>query len=191
MPRRILFSILLTLSLTVPAIPARSASNQHCFGATPGIVDCLDGRFAEYWRESGGLPVFGYPITPAYDAPVRAGTILSQVIERNRLEYHPELRPPYDVLLGRLGDDLLLARGRDWRHEPAGTPTPGCHFARETRHTICDQEKGIGFLTYYRSHGLELGDPGISEREARHGDQRGRRPGSNAMVRARPLRIPP
>ena len=54
-----------------------------------------------------GLPVFGYPITPAYDAPIRSGRILSQMVERNRLEYHAEFRPPYDVLLGRLGEDLL------------------------------------------------------------------------------------
>lgn len=166
MPRRRLLTLLVTLSLFLPALHARSASNPQCFTGTPNIVDCLSGRFAQYWDESGGLPVFGYPITPAYDAPVRSGSILAQMVERNRLEYHAELSPPYDVLLGRLGEDLLQARGRDWRREPAGTPQPGCRFATETRHTICDQEPGLGFLTYYHSHGLDMGDPGISERES-------------------------
>jgi hypothetical protein len=140
MPRRILFSLLVIFGLTVPSIQARPARSLQCFGATPGVYDCLIGRFAEYWQDSGGLAVFGYPITPIYDAPTASGPILSQMVERNRLEYHPEHSPPYDVLLGRLGADLLQARGRDWRLEPKGTPRPDCHYAPETDHTICDQE---------------------------------------------------
>ena len=166
MPRRILLLAFLIISIKLPAATAAPSTGERCFPGIPGISDCLDGRFEEYWDESGGLPVFGYPLTPAFVAATRDGNAMSQMLERNRLEYHPELAPPYDVLLGRLGDDLLAARGRDWRAEPAGQPLVGCWFAEETRHTVCDQEVGRGFLTYYRSHGLDLGDAGISEREA-------------------------
>ncbi len=166
MPRRKLLSTLLVLILTLPAAKAASRSGDQCFAGIPSISDCLSGRFAQYWQGSGGLPVFGYPITPVFDAAARDGAVMAQMLERNRLEYHPELRPPYDILLGRLGEDLLVARGRDWHNELPGTPQAGCWFAGLTRHSVCDQETGIGFLSYYRSHGLDLGDPGISQRES-------------------------
>ena len=166
MPRRILVTALLVAGFVLPAMDARSSAPDQCFGTVPSVVDCLQGRFAEYWQANGGLPVFGYPITPLYDAPTRDGLVLAQMVERNRLEYHPEHRPPYDLLLGRLGEDLLIARGRDWRSEPRAEPVAGCRYAQETGHNICDQEPGLGFLTYYRTHGLELGDRGISQRES-------------------------
>jgi uncharacterized protein YkwD len=167
MPRRMLI-LLVTLSSLFPTLPTAQArpNAQQCFPSTPGVADCLAGRFAQYWQSSGGLPVFGFPITPLYDAPTRNGIVLAQMVERNRLEYHPELAPPYDILLGRLGEDLLLARGRDWRVEPKGLPKMDCWFAEATEHTVCDQEPGIGFLSHYRTYGLDLGDPGISQRES-------------------------
>ena len=165
MPRRICVLALVVITWTARVPYARSSPVNHCFSA-PGIGDCLSGRFAQYWQASGGLPVFGYPITPVHDAATRDGAVMAQMLERNRLEYHPELAPPYDILLGRLGEDVLAASGRNWRTEPAGTPQAGCWYAAETQHTVCDQEPGRGFLTFYRKHGLDLGDPGISEREA-------------------------
>lgn len=167
MPRRISTGLAIVLIVRLLFSEAHARSNAaYCFPATPGVSDCLAGRFDQFWRASGGLPVFGFPITPLYDAPTREGLVLAQMVERNRLEYHPDLAPPYDVLLGRLGEDLLVARGRDWRAEPVGLPKMDCWYAEETEHTVCDQEPGRGFLSYYRSHGLDLGDPGISQREA-------------------------
>ena len=37
----------------------------------------------------------------------------------------------------------------------------GCAFFPETGHTVCG-----AFLSYWQSHGLDLGDPAVSEREA-------------------------
>ena len=168
MPRRMRL-LAVFASLLVMAVSPRagaSPSQSRCFPADPDIQDCWEGRFLEYWEENGGLPVFGYPITPRFVASTRDGTVLGQMAERARLEYHPENTPPYDILLGRLGEDLLVQQGRDWRQEPRGVPQEGCWFAVETRHAVCDQAPGLGFLSFYRSHGLELGDPGVSHRES-------------------------
>jgi hypothetical protein len=66
-----------------------------------------------FWQRSGGLPVFGFPITAAADeVSVTDGkTYLTQWYERERLEYHPENRStPYEVLLGLLGSEELRQR---------------------------------------------------------------------------------
>lgn len=80
---------------------------------------CLDDRFRQYWEQHGGLAVFGFATTaPAYelnrDLNQRFET---QWFERNRLELHPENAAPYNILLGRLGDDraesgLRIRQGR-------------------------------------------------------------------------------
>src|SRR5436309_9334645 len=93
--------------------------SRQCFTET-GF--CIEGRFLEFWQQNGGLPVFGYPITAATQQTTAEGTFLTQYFERNRFEYHPEKSRPYDVLLGRLGDDRLKQQGRDWNTFPKATP---------------------------------------------------------------------
>ncbi len=70
--------------------------------------------FHDFWVRSGGLPVYGFPITNARDEqnPTDRKTYLTQWYERERLEFHPELRgTPYEVLLGLLGAENLRLRG--------------------------------------------------------------------------------
>src|SRR5512146_2258113 len=92
-------------------VPGARAAEQICFKEVP---DCIEGRFAEYWRQNGGLAVFGFPLGPARTERVGGGVYLAQLFERNRFELHPENARPYDVLLGRLGDERLQQLGRDW-----------------------------------------------------------------------------
>jgi hypothetical protein len=59
-----------------------------------------------YWTKNGGVPVFGYPISEAFNEKSQTDgkTYLVQYFERNRLEYHPENKDPkFQVLLGLLG----------------------------------------------------------------------------------------
>ena len=117
----------------------------------------LSWGFRDYWRLNGGLPIFGFPLTEEFEE----GGFTVQFSERQRFEWHPELvGTPYEVLLGRLGDELLLAQGRQWMDFPTAAPaTP--HYVPETGHAIAPE-----FWDYWSSHGLELGDPGISYRES-------------------------
>lgn len=117
------------------------------------------GRLLSYWRENGGLQVFGYPITAQRGENIEGQTLQVQDFERNRLELHPGNARPYDVLLGRLGDEILRRQGRDWQSFGKVDSAPsGCLYFPETRQSLCEP-----FLSYWRSQGLEFdGRPGYS-----------------------------
>jgi hypothetical protein len=127
----------------------------------PETGQTVSGRLLDYWNGNGGLPVFGLPLTAKAPEQTRDGTFRTQLFERNRLELHPENAAPYDVLLGRLGDDILVKQGRPWASLPREQAKDGCLYFGETQHNICEP-----FLSYWRTHGLDLGDPGISTRES-------------------------
>ncbi len=145
--------VLWAVSLVAPR-SSSAQSGQLCFNV-PGITNCIEGRFREYWEQNGGLSVFGYPISSATVQQTAEGSFLTQYFERNRFELHPEKARPYDVLLGRLGDDRLKQQGRSWFAFPKGQQTAGCLWFPETGHSICDQEAGVGFKSYWESQGLQ------------------------------------
>jgi endonuclease YncB( thermonuclease family) len=138
--------------------PAAQAQDQRCF---PETGQCISGRIQQYWEQNGGLPVFGFPTTDQHEELVEGRPFQVQWFERNRLELHPENQRPYDVLLGRLGVDRLAQQGRDWFSFPKGGEQSGCRHFAETGHTLCG-----AFLSYFRAHGLDLGQPGIAEAES-------------------------
>ena len=157
-----IYVLIITVMLGSAGFTPTSAHAQRaplCFNV-PGIPHCIEGRFREYWEQNGGLPVFGYPLTAATTERTAEGSFLTQYFERNRFELHPENVRPYDVLLGRLGDDRLHQQGRRWQDFGAGQATTGCLFFRETGHSICDLEAGVGFQTYWAGHGVQ--DPQLS-----------------------------
>ena len=122
----------------------------------------VTGRFLQVWQQSGGLPVFGYPLSGVIDE----NGVAVQYFERQRFEYHPANPAPYDVLLGLLGDTARDQRGlantAPFQPLPANTGSDAnCTFFPQTRHRLC-----FGFRAYWMSHGLNFGDPGTSYREA-------------------------
>lgn len=149
-------------------LPAQAAG-KICFAEVP---DCIEGRFAEFWRQNGGLPVFGYPLTPLNGTNVDltvdecGGPCPTQVqdFERFRFELHPENKRPYDVLLGRLGAEKAPAN--ETLAIPVGSDPQVnkdyCEFFPETRIVLCDR-----FLKYWHSHGIEMdGKSGYSRDES-------------------------
>ncbi|MBK9942232.1 MAG: PQQ-dependent sugar dehydrogenase [Kouleothrix sp.] len=151
-----LASVLL-ISALAPA--AAAAPGERCF---PETGECLAGRFRQYWEANGGLAVFGFPVGEQRGEQGAEGQFSAQWFERERFEAHPANNPPYDVLLGRLGDEALRRQGRDWQTFPKGRPQPGCQFFAPTGHTVCEP-----FLSYWRGHGLEFdGRRGTSAAES-------------------------
>jgi hypothetical protein len=152
----------LAAALFLPdAPPAAAQPSERCFPET-GL--CISGRIREFWEANGGLPVFGFPITPQREEYVEGRPVQVQWFERNRLELHPENPRPYDVLLGRLGADRLDQQRRDWRELPRGPQAPDapCREFPETGHTVCG-----AFLRHFRSNGLSFdGRAGFSEQES-------------------------
>jgi hypothetical protein len=65
----------------------------------------LGGKFLTYWREHGGLPQQGFPISDEFTevSDLNGKTYTVQYFERAVFEDHPENQPPYDVLLSQLG----------------------------------------------------------------------------------------
>src|SRR5438128_6945132 len=107
-----------------------------------------------YWQQDGGLPQLGYAISDELEEVAGAngntryaGTRTVQYFERALLEYHPENRPPYDVLLSRLGASQYK------RKYPNGAPNQkanknNARYFPETGHTV-----GGGFRQYWEKHG--------------------------------------
>ena len=81
----------------------------------------LCGAFLSYWRTHGlefdgrsgtsfaeSLALFGYPLSEAQMEQGADGSMyLTQWFERARFEFHPNNPRPYQVLLGRLGAEVL------------------------------------------------------------------------------------
>ena len=82
----------------------------------PGRGDCvffnetghtLCPPFRAYWEGNGGLARFGFPISEPAGETNQSGFVGTvQWFERRRMESHPELQPPFDILLGLLGNEI-------------------------------------------------------------------------------------
>lgn len=145
-----------------PPPPNVQPTDERCFSETN---QCITGRFRQYWEQNGGVSVFGYPIGPARQEINRDTGLhhLTQWFERNRLELHPQKQPPYDVQLGRLGDERARAQGIDWTTLPPDSGAQsGCLWFPETRRNVCDQGGQRGFRSYWMTHGLN--DPALDQR---------------------------
>lgn len=126
----------------------------------PQTQHYLSYGFRDFWQASGGLPVFGYPLTEEFS---QRG-VTTQYFERQRFEYHPDNPVPYKVELGLLGNEDAAAKGLRETAPFTTTKTtadPGCLLFDPTRHEVCG-----AFLAYWQSHGLSLGDAGLSFRES-------------------------
>jgi len=76
----------------------------------PATNHLIGTPFRTYWKNRGGLAIFGLPIG---EAQLEDGRLV-QYFERARFELHPELAgTAYEVQLGQLGVLTLQAKGND------------------------------------------------------------------------------
>ena len=157
--RAILIVALLAVGIVLAPSPA--PAQELCF-TQPGVTACVAPEFRPFWERNGGLSVFGYPLEAAKQEQTPEGAFMVQYFERQRFELHPEKAAPYGILLGRVNAEVLGREGRNWRDfaTEADAPT-GCLAFADTKHTVCG-----AFLQQWRSQGLDLGDSGVSPREA-------------------------
>ncbi len=160
--RLILVLLLLCAALLIRPAMLVHAQGERCFGdEAPGVTACIEGRFLTFWEANGGLAVFGYPLTDVQAVRTTDGTFLTQYFERARFELHPENERPYDVLLGRLGVELLRSQGEDVGDFPSEPSIEGCQFWAETQHNVCGS-----FLTAWESWGVQLDNsPALTDSE--------------------------
>lgn len=143
--------ILLVLNLAPPATRVLAADSDSQF--FPETGKSVSGKFLQYWRANGGLPVFGFPITdPTEEVDPETGKVfLTQWFERNRFELHPEnAGTKYEVLLGLLGKDLRReALEVDYTFVPTtASNAKDSRFFKETGHNVSDL-----FLSYWQAKG--------------------------------------
>ncbi len=101
-----LLGVELTNRRTFPTVEAFPDSQGKIY--VPETKHSLGEPFLSYWKNNGGLAIFGYPISEPLEERNDAvgATYTVQYFQRNRFEFHPENNPPYDVLLGLLGRDF-------------------------------------------------------------------------------------
>lgn len=87
-----------------PIAPFPDAPDRRYFKETG---HSLATGFKKYWDDNGNLNTFGFPISEE----LTENGVIVQYFERGRLEYHPELEEGKRITLGRLGEELLEARG--------------------------------------------------------------------------------
>ncbi len=159
----ILTEILPSAPRTIPSAPDPARAY------FPETSHSLQLGFYDFWQKSGGLPVFGYPLTEEYQelSPDTGAFHTVQFTERQRFEWHRELaETPYEIQLGRLGAERAERLGMvHWgAFQPLvedDAPSTECLYFPETGHFICPP-----FLAYWLTHGLEFGDEDVSYRES-------------------------
>lgn len=97
-----------SLAVAVNRINSVSASGVLFF---PETGHSLSGAFQKFYKDHGGLTLFGFPISEPFSGPNRTDgkTYTQQFFQRARMEYHPENKgTPYEVLLGLLGSEQVF-----------------------------------------------------------------------------------
>lgn len=165
---RISLSLILLLILffgSSAKVPAQAASTTTAATNTsddicqffPQTNHSVCGPFLKYWKFTGGLAQYGYPISDEFteqNAPPPAGDgKLHQVqyFQRARFEYHPEYSTLYNVMLGLLGSEEYQAKYTSKGIVPTpAPPLPGnhCQSFPQTGFSVCGS-----FLDYWNASG--------------------------------------
>lgn len=149
---RRLISIACVLAILLCLLPAREAFSQagdgcYTFEETRQTV-C--GRFLQYWREHGGVALFGYPVSEVVGetSDIDGNLYPTQYFERAQFELHLENAAPYDVLLSLLGSAHYNEK------YPTGVPNevpnirPDSVLFKETGKHV-----GRRFFEFWQQHG--------------------------------------
>ena len=94
-----------------PFARVSSGANSQYFQATGHN---LSGKFLTYWKASGGLALFGYPLSEPFSEKSQANGLLYtvQYFEKAKMELHPEqTNSAYAVQLALLGAERLSSEG--------------------------------------------------------------------------------
>jgi peptidoglycan-N-acetylglucosamine deacetylase len=148
--RSALAAILVIVAVLGPLSPWSETASAQRYAPGPEKVyfsptgQYLEGEFLEFWWEYGGMPVFGYPVTPEFEQD----GMTVQYFERAVLEKHPDNPPEWQILLRRLGAE---ARTPELRQHPAFQPQEEAdtgYYFPETQ-----QNLRFGFKDHWEKNG--------------------------------------
>ncbi len=160
-------ALLAMVSVAIPAGASPPSNVCDRFTPIPAFPDQPDRRFfpetghslaygfKAYWEASGGLPIFGYPISEEFtERNADSGRdYIAQYFERAKFEYHPEFKDtPYAVELGLLGREATVAQRGDQPFQPVegGSVRKGdaLLYFPQTRHNVYD-----AFAAFWQANG--------------------------------------
>lgn len=105
----------------------------------------LGGAFRTFWNANGGLAIFGFPLTEAFEETDATGSKRQvQYFERAKLEADPA--DPSRISVARLGAEQV--RGRTFPPIPAFTDSEDRVYFPQTQHSL-----GSGFKTFWETQG--------------------------------------
>jgi hypothetical protein len=142
----LLATIVAAIALTSRASIAYSQSQDDSCTYFAKTDHYVCGEFLEFFETRGGLEIFGYPLTEAFDDAARGLRV--QYFQRVRMEFHPYNPKPYQVQLGLLGDEL------GYLFAPVNPPPSSAfnnslrQYFPETGHIVSHS-----FLRYFHEHG--------------------------------------
>jgi peptidoglycan/xylan/chitin deacetylase (PgdA/CDA1 family) len=146
-------AILLSLLIVLSGIGPDQATTHASSGAPTEVYFPVTGHhvaepFLSYWRMSGALPIFGFPMTELLEED----GLKVQYFERARFEHHPDLASVgFPVLLEHLGREIL--RDRDI---PDAARTPSAHPSDNPRFryfAATGFHIAHGFRSYWEKNG--------------------------------------
>ncbi len=110
----------------------------------------VGGAFLQHWLTTGGLPQYGYPISGERQerSPIDGKLYTVQYFERAMFEFHPENRPPADVLPALLGTLRYRAKYPGGAPDQQPNTSGGSVLFSQTGKRL-----GGRFLDYWRAHG--------------------------------------
>jgi hypothetical protein len=105
------------------------------------------GQFLDFYNSHGGLEIFGYPLTEAFNDPTRGGLYV-QYFQRARMEWHPLTPTREEVQLGRLAAELGYRYPPTKPDQIPSSNGPLHRYFPQTKHVV-----SYAFLDYFREHG--------------------------------------
>ncbi|MFL5731959.1 MAG: PQQ-dependent sugar dehydrogenase [Chloroflexia bacterium] len=144
-----------TATVTPAPAPQLPGSGSRTFKETGKTVT---GIFLNYWNSHGGLAQQGYPISNLLQevSDLNGKPYTVQYFERAVFEYHPELQPPFNVLLSQLGTFQYRKKYPNGAPVQKPNTSTGSVLVPETGKRL-----GGRFLQYWQQHGglLQQGYP--------------------------------
>jgi hypothetical protein len=115
-------------------VPAATSQAQNQSTYFPQTGHYLGGSFRAFWLSSGGLEIFGYPITEEYIR--NSDGKLVQYFERARFELQVLGPGRANVQLGLVGSDYMASRGLGFPRVGAVPNSATVRYFPETGHTL-------------------------------------------------------
>ncbi len=146
----------LVVAVMAGLMPVAISQSQNQFIYFPQTGHYLGGAFRNFWLSSGGVEIFGYPITEEYIR--NSDGKLVQYFERARFELQVLGPGRANVQLGLVGSDYMASRGLGFPRVAPVPNTASVRYFPETGHTLrgafknyWERRGGLGTYGFPRS----------------------------------------